>query len=70
MAPGEFYKYLSVHMGTGGGATAFRAHEDLVRRLGRLLKAPALPQQKLWDLTNIVIPQILYPLVNLASTAG
>jgi len=70
LAPGEFYKYLGVQMGAGDGGTAHLLHQQLAAKMDRLLRAPARPQQKFWGFKNVLVPQLLYPLVNMAATKG
>lgn len=70
LAPGEFYKYLSVQMSGTGSAMAYCAHEDLVQKHGKLKRAPAKPKQKLCCLQNIIIPREIFPLVNMNITAS
>ena len=70
LTPGTFYKYLGIKLGAGSGATAFEIFKDLAAKLRVMQRAPAKPQQKLWGLSKVLLPQLLYPLVNAASGKG
>lgn len=61
-----FYKYLGVRSGAEGGDSAHHVHEELCMKLERLQKASAKPQEKLWAVNSILLPQVQYPLANVA----
>lgn len=69
LTPGVFYKYLGVQCGAGG-AVPHRIVEELTSKLDRLQSAPAKPQQKLWALKAVVLPELQYPLVNVVCSLG
>ena len=57
-------------MGAGSGATAFDLFKDLATKLRAMQRTPAKPQQKLWGLSKVLLPQLLYPLVNAGCAMG
>ena len=70
LSPRDFYRCPGVRMGSDVGASPHYIHQSLCKKLERLQKAPAKPQQKLWALKAVLIPQFLYPLANMACSAG
>ena len=65
LAPGKFYRYLGVQVGSSHWAEG-PSHllARLVNGLRRLQKCPAKPQQKMWMLVNVLLPQLQYPLLH------
>ena len=62
LAPGKFYRYLGAQVGSthwAEGPSLLLAR--LVKGLERLQRCPAKPQQKMWMLVQVLLPQVMYP---------
>ena len=70
LAPGKFYKYLGVGVGTSWAEGPSHMLARYISGLGRLQRCPAKPQQKLWALTSVLIPQLTYPLLHSYANKG
>ena len=70
LSPGKFYKYLGIQVGSNWAGGPSHLLARYVTGLGRLQRCPAKPQQKLWSLTNVLIPQLLYPLLHAEANKG
>ena len=70
LSPGKFYKYLGIQIGSDWAGGPSNLVARYVTGLGRLQRAPSKPQQKLWSLTSVLVPQLLYPLMHAQANKG
>lgn len=70
LGPGQFYRYLGVRVGTPWADGPSQLLAKLNIGLSRLQRSPAKPQQKLWALINVIVPQLLYPLLHSKAKKG
>ena len=64
-ASGKFYRYLGAHVvsaHSAEGPSVLLAR--LIKGLECLQRCPAKPQEKIWMLVQVLLPQLLYPMLN------
>lgn len=70
LAPGIFFKFWGQGWGPNGRPVLHTYMRGISKDWGSFQRAPAKPQQKLWDLVNVLVPQMLYPLLHSKANKG
>ena len=70
LSPGKFYKYLGVQVGHTWASGPSHLLARYISGLSRLQRCPAKPQQKIWMLNNVLIPQMQYPMLHAKANKG